>query len=110
MKETEVVAGELIEAGEDAPEVLEFTEKALDKMTFFVALGVPPQGDFIILTSIEAVGAGRDDRLSAKVSNSGADVLGVIAFVGQDELGAVVLEECLSVWRFMRLTGGEVQA
>lgn len=97
------MAGELVEAGEAAPEVLELAEKAFDEVTFLVTFGV-------ILTRVEAVSAGRDDRFSAQLTDSRADVLSVIAFVSEDELSMVVLKECLSVRRFMRLTRGEVHA
>lgn len=40
VKETEVIASQLIKPREAAPEVLEFADKALDEVTFFVKFSV----------------------------------------------------------------------
>ena len=66
--------------GGDAAELLEFVEHTLDPVPVLIGAEVAGDGLF-------AVGLRRDDRQNALEQQAGADVVAVIALVGQHQLG-----------------------
>lgn len=72
--------GGLVVSGCDAPELLELVEHALDPIAVLVGTVVAGDGLF-------AVGLGRDDRQNPLEQQAGADIVAVVALVGQHQPG-----------------------
>ena len=77
MNSSEEIAGELVVSSSDAAEVLEAAEAALDDISALVGSLVEGMDD-------DAVGFVGDDRLCAAIDDLGAQVVTVIAFVGDE--------------------------
>src|SRR6202034_1858219 len=78
--EAHEVGEQLVVAGGGAAELLELVEEALNDVALLVELGV-------IGTLECAVPLGRNDRLAAAFSDLGAQMIGVVALVGDCNVG-----------------------
>ena len=96
MKKAEEGFCRFIEPGEDAPEVLHFTEKALDKM----ALAIPV---FIIIPWFCSVFARWNHRRSLLFLNVLDGCVAVIPLVGNDPGAPMVSQKGFSLGDFMPL-------
>ncbi len=86
MQEAQEVHVAPVEAGGDAPEVLELVEAALDAVACAVKRGVVGDGHL-------AVALGRDDRLHAEGGEQRTQGVGVVGAVGDGAFGANAFEQ-----------------
>ena len=77
---------EFVVPGGDASELLDTAEETLDQMAALVDMPVERAW-------IESVGAWRDDRLAALLGNGCNEGIRVVALVGHDELGWLILDQ-----------------
>ena len=82
------VGEELIVSCRDAAELFELVEEALDDVALFVKLGV-------IATFDRSISLGRNDDLAAGFGDPVAEVIGVVALVGDRRLSGETLEEVM---------------
>jgi len=78
--------GGLLEAGGDAPELLELGDAAFDEVALSIEMGVE-------LVFAGPGGAARDDRLGVLLGDRRADVIGIVGGVGDDRLGRRILQQ-----------------
>ena len=106
MNECEIAPGELVEAAEDAAEVLHLAEQALDPGAFLVE---PPIG----CPSAGAGRMGRDDRHGTMLGYPVEDSVAVIGAIGEhdcDHDHGDRGEESDGFWRIAGLAGGQREA
>lgn len=77
MNSSEEIAGELVVSSCDASEVLEAAEASLDDVSALV-------GSFVEGMDDDAIGFVGDDWLCAAIDDLGAQVIAVVAFVGEE--------------------------
>jgi hypothetical protein len=99
----EEVAGELVVAGCDGPEVFELVKEALDEVAFAV------EGE-VALSRGDAIGLGRDDRSDAARLQGQDQGVGVIGLVGQEGSRTDPGQQRLGLAKIGGLAGGQGDA
>ena len=100
MHETEIAAGELVEAGENAPVVLDHADHDLDPAALAVER---PVGGAAAGTGR----MGRDHRQHGVLDQPGEDRVAVIGAIGEHGGGRQALEQGDGLRRIARLAGGQ---
>ena len=96
--EAHEVDEQLIISGCDASELFELVEEALDEIALLVEVDVVGALNL-------AIALGRDDDLRAFSSNCGAQMVGVVAFVGDGHLRVESPDEIMRESDIVALTG-----
>jgi hypothetical protein len=86
MNERQEGLGEFVVARGDASELLDAAEEALDQIAVLVDMPIER-------TRVDSVGAWRDDRLAALRGNCRHEGIRIVALVGHDELGGLILNQ-----------------
>ena len=86
MNERQKGVGELVVAGGNASELLDTVEEAFDQIAALVDMPVERTGG-------EAMGSRRDDRLTALFRYRRHEGIRVVALVGHDKPGALILDQ-----------------
>ena len=89
MNERQEGLGEFVVACGDASELLDATEETLDQVATLVDVAVERTG-------MEPIGTLGDDRLAALGSDCRDEGVRVVALVGHNEFGWLILDQCLS--------------
>ena len=100
MNERQERLGEFVVASGDAPELLDATEEALDQIAAFVEVPVER-------TWIEPIGTRRDNRLAVLRSDCCDEGIRIVALVGHNELGRLILDQCSRLFDVGHLTSGK---
>ena len=101
--EAHEVGEQLVVAGCDAAELFELVEEALDDVALLVEFGV-------IGTLERAVPLGRNDRLAAAFSDLVAQVIGVVALVGDRDVRGEAVDQVVRESDVVALAGRADQA
>jgi len=88
--EAHEVGEELVVAGGDTPELLEFIEKAFDAIAFFI-------DSAIVLVLVSALRHGRNDGDGVFVENDIVQAVGVIGAIGQYIVGIKAVDQRFSL-------------
>ncbi|KRE08895.1 hypothetical protein ASE61_04935 [Bosea sp. Root670] len=103
MNHGEEVFGQLVVAGRNPPEVLQFGEEALDQ----VALAVEPRAE---VRFGPPIGLWRDIGERAPFANGYSETIGIVGLVGQyDCSGGNVIEQIVGSLNVMTLPSGKAQ-
>ena len=100
MNERQEGLGELVVTRGDASELLDAVEETLDQIATFVDVPIERAGS-------QPMGTRRNNRLAALRSDCLDEGIRVVAFVGHDEFGWLVLDQCLGLLDIRDLTRRE---
>ncbi len=97
MNERQERLGELVIARGDAPELLDATEETLDQIAALVEMPIE-------CARIEPIGTRRDNWLAALSGDCFDEVIRVVALVGHDKLGRLILDQSFGLFDIRNLT------
>lgn len=103
MDERQEGVGELVVTRGDASELLDASEETLDQIAALVDMPVERAG-------VESVGTRRDYRLTALRRNCFDEGIRIVALVGHDEFGRLILDQCCGLFDVGDLTCRENDA
>ena len=100
MNERQERLGEFVVARGDASELLDTTEETLDQISAFVDMPVER-------ARVESVGARGNNHLTALCGNGLGEGIRIVALVGHDEFGGLILDQRGSLLDIGDLTCGK---
>lgn len=100
MNERQGGFAELVVSRRDASELLDSANESLDQVATVVQMSIE-------YTRVESMGAWRNDRLAFLLSNGGNEGVRIVAFVGNDALRRLLLDQRASQFNVGNLAGGE---